>query len=205
MAVSAGCGGSATSRAYPHVYPVGYEERGIASWYGPGFHGNRTASGERFDKNHLTAAHRTLPMGAIVRVRSLSTGLHVTVRINDRGPFAGGRIIDLSEAAARRLGLIGAGTDDVVLRVIGYEGGSGAAGVLRVQVASFEEHGPAKALADKLKDRYTEVRIVAVDLPGGRRYRVQVGRFSSEAQAFAVAREVNAHFHVESFLVRDDV
>jgi rare lipoprotein A len=92
-----------------------------------------------------------------------------------------------------------------VLHATGYEGGSDAWGYLRVQVASFTEHGPAKALADKLKNRYIDVRIMAIDLPGGRRYRVQVGRFSSERQASAVAREVNAQFDVDSLIIRDDV
>src|SRR5438874_8216438 len=83
---------------------------GVASWYGPGFHGNRTANGERYDMHRLTAAHRTLPLGSVAQVRSLSNGRTVTVRINDRGPFARGRIIDLSLAAAEGLGMIGQGT-----------------------------------------------------------------------------------------------
>lgn len=90
-------------------------ERGIASWYGDRHHGRRTASGEVFDMNALTAAHKTLPFGTRVRVRHLATGLEVTVRINDRGPFTGGRIIDLSRAAAERIGLIRAGVSPVVL------------------------------------------------------------------------------------------
>src|SRR5262245_16837444 len=79
-------------------YPIGYVERGVASWYGPGFHGDKTANGERYDMHKLTAAHRTLPLGAVATVRSLTTGRQVTVRINDRGPFARGRILDLSLA-----------------------------------------------------------------------------------------------------------
>lgn len=82
-------------------------ERGLASWYGPGFQGKRTASGERFNAQAMTAAHKTLPFGTQVRVKSLSTGKQVVVRINDRGPFIKGRIIDLSSAAARALGISG--------------------------------------------------------------------------------------------------
>lgn len=91
--------------------------RGLASWYGPRFHGRRTASGERFDMHAYTAAHRTLPFGTIVRVRSLRNGRTVDVRINDRGPFLKQRVIDLSRASAEALGLLdsGSGTKPVVL------------------------------------------------------------------------------------------
>ena len=94
--------------------------RGLASWYGPGFHGRRTASGERFDMHGLTAAHRTLPFGTVVRVQSQVNGRTVDVRINDRGPFLARRVIDLSRGAAEALGLIEArtGTKPVVLSVL---------------------------------------------------------------------------------------
>lgn len=90
-------------------------ERGLASWYGPRFHGRRTASGERFDKQALTAAHRTLPFGAVVRVRHLQNGREVEVRINDRGPHLRNRIIDLSQAAAQVLDLHVDGVEEVAL------------------------------------------------------------------------------------------
>ena len=98
--------------------------QGVASWYGPGFHGRKTASGERFDMNALTAAHRTLPFGTLVRVRSLINGLTVDVRINDRGPFLKRRVIDLSKAAAKALGLLasGTGTKPVELFVVEQPG-----------------------------------------------------------------------------------
>ncbi len=92
-------------------------ERGHASWYGPRFHGRLTANGERYDKYALTAAHKTLPFGTIVRVRSLALGREVDVRINDRGPFAPGRVIDVSQAAADALGLTAAGVAEVSLNV----------------------------------------------------------------------------------------
>ena len=92
-------------------------ERGRASWYGGQFHGRRTASGETYDKYALTAAHKTLPFGTIVRVRSLALGREVHVRINDRGPFLPGRVIDVSQAAAQLLGLTGLGVADVSLDV----------------------------------------------------------------------------------------
>jgi rare lipoprotein A len=90
----------------------------VASWYGPGFAGRRTANGETFDPTQLTAAHRTLPFGTLVRVTNLANGLSVVVRINDRGPFRAGRIIDLSRAAAERLGMIGTGTATVRLELV---------------------------------------------------------------------------------------
>lgn len=86
---------------------TGWQEAGLASWYGPGFQGKRTASGEHFDANALTAAHNTLPFGTRVRVKSLVNGKEVVVRINDRGPFIQGRIIDLSHAAALALDITG--------------------------------------------------------------------------------------------------
>lgn len=85
-------------------------QRGAASWYGPGFHGRKTASGERFNTHAFTAAHKTLPFGTRVRVTNEKTGRAVVVRINDRGPYAHGRLIDLSQASARAIGLGGVGT-----------------------------------------------------------------------------------------------
>jgi rare lipoprotein A len=92
-------------------------ERGGASWYGPGFHGKRTANGERYDMNAMTAAHKTLPFGTMVRVKSLVNGREVLVRITDRGPFIRNRIIDLSRAAAAELGMLSLGFKQVVLMV----------------------------------------------------------------------------------------
>jgi rare lipoprotein A len=94
---------------------------GMASWYGPGFHGRRSASGEVFNQNDLTAAHRTLPFGTRVRVTNVSTGQSVVVRINDRGPFGHGRVIDLSAAAASNIGLRASGVAQVQLEVLSIE------------------------------------------------------------------------------------
>ncbi|MES2954569.1 MAG: septal ring lytic transglycosylase RlpA family protein [Pseudomonadota bacterium] len=92
-------------------------EQGKASWYGPRFNGRRTASGERYNMHELTAAHKTLPFGTVVRVRSLVNGKEVDVRITDRGPFSRGRVIDLSRAAAEAIGMLGLGVKDVLLLV----------------------------------------------------------------------------------------
>jgi rare lipoprotein A len=84
-----------------------FKSSGLASWYGPGFHGRKTASGERFNTGAMTAAHRSLPFGTRVKVTNVKTGRAVVVRINDRGPFVGGRVIDLSHASARAIGVGG--------------------------------------------------------------------------------------------------
>jgi len=100
------------------VAPVpGAAQTGIASWYGPGFHGRPTASGEIYDQYYLTAAHQTLPHGTRVRVTNLTNGRSVLVRINDRGPFVDDRIIDLSYAAAQQIGMVKAGVADVKVDV----------------------------------------------------------------------------------------
>jgi rare lipoprotein A len=91
---------------------------GVASYYGPGFHRKKTASGERFNMYKLTAAHRTLPFGTRVKVTNIENGRSVVVRINDRGPFRKGRVIDLSLAAARKIGLVGSGTAKVRLKIL---------------------------------------------------------------------------------------
>jgi len=200
-----GCGTAPAPRHVPAAgYPVGYVERGVASWYGPGFHGRKTANGETYDMHQLTAAHRTLPLGSVVQVRSLTSGRTVTVRVNDRGPFAKNRILDLSQAGAQTLGMIGNGTDQVEIRVTAYQGRPGAMGYLRVQVASFAEQANAQALASRLRGQYPDVRVEVVELAGGRRYRVHVGRFTSEQQAEAVAGRLESQFQVDPLVVRDD-
>src|SRR5215470_6781502 len=110
---------AACSTTRPVTPPVveGRQE-GVASWYGPGFHGKRTANGEIYDQYELTAAHQTLPLGTRALVTSLTNGRSVEVRINDRGPFVGDRIIDLSYAAARVVGMIGPGTMPVRVEVL---------------------------------------------------------------------------------------
>ena len=107
---------------YPTTVSVGDTALGIASWYGPNFHGKKTSNGETYNMNAMTAAHKTLPMNTMVRVTNLGNGAQTTVRINDRGPFVAGRIIDLSKAAATSIGMIGAGTARVKLEVVGFYG-----------------------------------------------------------------------------------
>jgi rare lipoprotein A len=113
--------GACVERKAPRTSPASVERRtetGLASWYGKAHHGRRTASGERFDMHALTAAHRTLAFGTLVRVTDLASGRSVNVRVNDRGPFRDGRIIDLSYAAAEKLGMVARGTARVEITVI---------------------------------------------------------------------------------------
>lgn len=182
---------------------MGYHERGMASWYGPGFDGRRTANGERFDMRQLTAAHRTLPFGSIVQVRSLVNDRQVVVRINDRGPFSRGRVLDLSQGAALQLGMIGQGTHRVELNVIAYHGDHDEVGALWVQVASFHDLVLAQAFMTKLNAFYREVRLITIELSSGTRYRVQVGRFATEQEAAAMAKRIDRQFQVESLVVRE--
>lgn len=102
----------------PEIIASNWGYDGMASWYGPGFHGAKTASGEWFNQYALTAAHRYLPFGTWVRVTNLNNGSSVVVRINDRGPFTGGRVIDLSTAAARAIGIINSGVAPVSVEVL---------------------------------------------------------------------------------------
>ena len=162
-------------------------DRGHASWYGPGFHGKRTANGERYDMDSLTAAHRTLPFGSLVEVTNLENGRKVVVRINDRGPFAKGRIIDLSREGARRIDMIGPGTALVELRVVGLEAAEGS---WVVQVGSFQDPERARLLAGSLEGRW----VVTIEENGGY-HRVRVVGFSSEREAREARRELDAAGH----------
>ena len=98
---------------------VGIEDRGVASWYGESFHGKQAANGELFDMEALTAAHRTLPLGSVVRVVNLVNGKHIHVRITDRGPYVNGRILDLSRGAAARIGMLAGGLSVVRVQLVG--------------------------------------------------------------------------------------
>ena len=107
-------------RYYPQNVNVGDTFHGIASWYGPDFHDKLTANGEMYNMHDMTAAHKTLPMNTVLKVTNRTNGLTAVVRINDRGPFVGKRIIDLSNAAARKINMVGAGTASVTIEVLGF-------------------------------------------------------------------------------------
>jgi rare lipoprotein A len=185
----AGCGLVAHRRARVDSRP-GAVEVGTASWYGPGFHGNRTSSGEIYDQYDMTAAHQTLPLGTRVAVTNLQNGREVEVRINDRGPFVKGRSIDLSYAAARSLGAIGPGTIPVRIEVLPTDGVQLAAVAYSVQVGAFVDRGNAVRLQRSLAERFDGVYIAPLDGASARYYRVRVGRFGRRDEAMALARSV---------------
>jgi rare lipoprotein A len=204
----AGCVGG-----YHRTEPVTSEHplQGVASWYGPSFHGNPTANGELYDMWALTAAHRTLPFGTQVLVQSKETGKSVTVRINDRGPFIPGRVIDLSYGAARELAMIGKGTEDVILTILdspssGYSGNlsNRRAENYWVQAGSFATLTQAVSLQEQLAIQYPQVRLKTVNLPSGQWHRVQVGTFHSHEKAKTVATELENRFDLEPLLIQDN-
>ena len=170
-------------------------QTGIASWYGPGFHGKTTASGAVYDQNDFTAAHQTLPLGTRVLVTNLENGNSTEVTINDRGPFAKGRIIDLSFAAGKALGMIGPGTIPVQVEVI--DGGPNRIQSIRssldytLQLGSFSQLENAQQLRDRLATSYADVTIVPLLGKVGTYYRVQLGTFSSRNAAEARARQLS--------------
>lgn len=173
--------------------PAGFVETGIASWYGPEFHGRPTSSREIFDQNDLTAAHPTLPFGTMVLVTNLENGRQVTVRINDRGPFVKGRIIDLSYAAARLLGLVGPGTARVRLEVIGYQPPpvEPRSGAYVLQVGSFAVEENARNLFQKLQKEFPGVYLSSFQTNGRTFHRVRL-KASSEAEARKLAEKLSA-------------
>ncbi len=136
---------------YPlHKVPLGWSETGIASWYGPNFNGQKTSDGEIYNMYDYTAAHKILPMNTIVKVTNLNNGKSVIVRINDRGPFVKNRIIDLSYAAAKKIGLDVTGTAPVKIKVIKFEGNDYVKGYM-IQVGAFINPKGANITAKKYK------------------------------------------------------
>jgi peptidoglycan lytic transglycosylase len=214
MLAAAGCGGNRPARARvpaaPAPVPGAYVEQGIASWYGVPFHGRRAANGEVYDMNRLTAAHRTLPFGSMVRVTNLDNGRQTEVRITDRGPFVQGRIIDLSFAAARSVDMVGSGIARVRLELLsvagrpGPPGAAATAGNFTVQVGAFTQRGNAERLRDRLMPRYAPIFIQDYDAPNGHFYRVRVGRVPSEQGAEQLAAQLRTQQRLNTFVVRLD-
>jgi rare lipoprotein A len=190
----------------------GYVQRGIASWYGEKFHGHKTSNGEVFDMYTMTAAHKSLRIPSYARVTNLDNGRSVVVRVNDRGPFHGDRLIDLSYAAAKKLGYQSKGTARVEVAAITvakdgtmtlagqpFPGGGdpvpvervaeqpapdGSRSAMFVQLGSFSSRSPAQSLLIKARDATPDpMRVREVDTASGRFHRVQVGPFSNPDDA----------------------
>ncbi|HEX9304128.1 MAG TPA: septal ring lytic transglycosylase RlpA family protein [Thermoanaerobaculia bacterium] len=183
---STGCASrTAAPREEPRLQPSpGWTEQGVASWYGgrDGFEGKPTASGEIYDSSRLTAAHRELPLGSIVDVTNLENGRTVRVRINDRGPFVFGRVIDLSRAAAGEIGLIGPGVGSVRLTVVtpgALEEIVSPTGRWAVQVGSFADRLRAERHAERIRGTGRSVFLE----PYRGLSRVKVGPFDGRREA----------------------
>jgi peptidoglycan lytic transglycosylase len=189
-AASPGPSSAAPPATAPPAGP-GWSEEGLASWYGgdDGFEGKPTASGEIYDSGQLTAAHRELPLGTVVDVTNLDNGKRVRVRINDRGPFLKGRILDLSQEAARRLDVIGPGVAPVRIEIVSLS--PAAAPVSRsgrwaVQIGSFAEPGRAERQVARARTAGHEAFLE----PYNGLSRVKIGPFSTRDEAQAVLQEL---------------
>ena len=162
----------------PSAYAVGWTQTGIASWYGEPFHGRPTASGVIYDMDGMTAAHQTMPLGTRIHVENLENGRTVDLDVNDRGPFVRGRILDVTRAAARDLGMLGPGTARVRITVIEAANAvSARGGCVVVQVASYRERASAEAKLEEVARAGFEVSIEAREDV----YRVLAGPYSDEA------------------------
>ena len=154
--------------------PILYSETGIASWYGPPYHNRRGSNGEIFDMNALTAAHKTLPLNSMVRVTNLKTGSSTVVRITDRGPFVGDRIIDLSLAAAKAVDVWRPGTALVKVDVLTAPVPIATGGRWAVQIGAFQSPKAAAELKSKLMRRYHTAQVLQFTGPTGEWVRVRV-------------------------------
>lgn len=184
-----------------------FKERGVASWYGEDFHGKKTSSGEIYNMYDMTAAHKILPLGTYVRVKNLENNKVIDVRINDRGPFVRGRIIDLSYTAAKKLNILGPGTASVEVVALGTRNSSKMlgsdnvaytpidyfSGVFSVQVGAFQDRSNAERLRQNLALVHKDTYISEFYSGNNKFYRVRVGRFSSVDQVM----------NTEKFLVQN--
>jgi rare lipoprotein A len=193
---------------YPPHEPgkeIRYRETGIASWYGEDFHGKKTANGETYDMHAMTAAHRTLPFSTRVRVTNLDNGNKTEVRINDRGPFVPGRMIDLSRSGAKELGMLGAGTARVVVEAVGFAPGAAQPmeGIYAIQVGAFQERDNAYRFRDELAKRHPHVHVVLWETHTKRFYRVRLGAFRTEQEAKGYVEKLQRE-NMSGFVVRED-
>jgi rare lipoprotein A len=202
----------------PLPHAKGFTQRGLASWYGKKFHGRKTSNGEIYDMYAMTAAHKTLPFETYIMVHNLKNGKKINVRINDRGPFVRGRIVDLSYAAARKLGIFATGTAPVEIVALGSAGQSksnggsdGTAqpvdyyrGNFTIQVGAFSEKDNAEKLRRNLDQLYKNAHITARSDGYETLYRVRVGRSSTLEQAAKCEEIMIRTGFVDAFVVAED-
>jgi len=194
-------------RYIPLLKADGFREEGLASWYGVEEHGNRTSNGELFDMHKPTAAHKTLPLGSIVRVTSKASGKSIVVRVNDRGPFVTGRIVDLSYRAAQDLDIVGGGLTPVLLEVLTSAQGSKEPAkkvepgmTYTLQVASFSDRETARILSEKLGRELEYSVIREVETAQGRFYRVHAGKFRSRSDAETARASLARNGYPDAFI-----
>ena len=190
---------------------------GKASWYGKKFHGRKTANGEIYDMYAVSAAHKTLPIGTYVRVHNLHNNKKIEVRINDRGPFVRGRIIDLSYAAAKKIGIVGSGTAKVKIVALGVAGESEPktdkrrtyvpvnyyAGNFTFQVGAFCDRQNAERFREKLAQQYKNAHITTYDGGDAIYYRVRLGKCSNLEQATEYEKYLNDNEFNDAFIVAE--
>ncbi len=188
---------------HPLLSSEGFYEEGIASWYGKDFHGKQTANGERYDMYGMTAAHKLLPFGTVVRVTNQQNGKSVQVRINDRGPFVDNRVIDLTHSAASQLDMLSAGTAPVTINTIGAVKGLAQGkltGNFYVQIGAFTVEANASKLLQSMRGRGYPARSTYVQSIGF--WRVQLGPYNDLAQAESMADSLKGEFE-RNFVVAD--
>ena len=209
LAIASGCSSTKSApldlvaREYPAPFITAQgTEVGVSSWYGPGFHGNATASGERYDQEALTAAHRSLPLGTWIDVRNLTNDRRVRVRVNDRGPYKNGRVLDLSHAAARALDMVGRGTANVEIRLADARYRAWPAVRYSVQVGAFRSRTEAdtigRAVAMEGETAYLKFTGRA-DYP----FSVRVGPFVRRVDAVAATERLKER-RFRALLVEED-
>ena len=202
---------------YPLQSSRGFIEEGMASWYGPGFHGKRTANGEIYNMHAMTAAHRILPLGTIVRVTNKNNGRSLVLRINDRGPFVGDRVIDLSRAAADKLDIITKGTAPVRIVALSEPQrtasaaakadnqlpklNTGPGGRIFLQVGAFPQQDDAREMARQLENLGHKGRYFYADKV--KHWRVQLGPIASRDMAEDMKQRLTDVAH-DAFIVIDD-
>jgi rare lipoprotein A len=164
-------------------------QQGIASWYGKDFHGKQTSSGEVYDMYQLTCAHQTLPLGTMVMVTNLENGKSVELKVNDRGPFVKGRIIDVSYAAARMLDICEKGTVMVKVEVLGPV--IEQVQKFALQVGSFVDETNALRLAEQLRKSFENVHVTTMETQTQKYHRVRVGQFETRESALVAAEKLS--------------
>ncbi len=178
-----------TSCAGKSYFRSGNVQKGIASWYGSDFHGKLTSNQEIYNMHALTAAHKTLPFGAYVKVTNLNNGKSIVVRINDRGPFIKGRIIDLSYAAAKKVGMDITGVAPVKIKVLKKYSPKKSSQKFSIQVGSFISKKNANTLKRKLQKNYRNVYITKIKASSNTFYRVRI-KASSVKSAEIIAKKL---------------